>query len=70
MLDYGSLNMKLPCGYGTEVIDKLNKAINAELADPKMMTRIIDLGSTVFTSCISLDVGGRSTSPFLSSRRE
>ena len=30
------------------IIDRLNNAINAELADPKMKAKIIDLGSTVF----------------------
>jgi tripartite-type tricarboxylate transporter receptor subunit TctC len=30
-----------------EIIDKLNKEINAALADPKMMARIADLGATV-----------------------
>jgi tripartite-type tricarboxylate transporter receptor subunit TctC len=31
----------------TEIIDKLNKEINAGLADPKMKARFADLGSTV-----------------------
>jgi tripartite-type tricarboxylate transporter receptor subunit TctC len=30
-----------------EVIDKLNKEINAALADPKMKARLADLGGTV-----------------------
>jgi tripartite-type tricarboxylate transporter receptor subunit TctC len=33
-----------------EIIDKLNKEINAGLADPGMKTRIADLGYTVFAS--------------------
>src|SRR5262249_26553186 len=33
-----------------EIIDKLNKAINAGLADPRMKGRIADLGGTVFAS--------------------
>jgi tripartite-type tricarboxylate transporter receptor subunit TctC len=33
-----------------EIIDKLNKAINAGLADPRMKGRIADLGGTVFVS--------------------
>jgi len=34
----------------TEIIDKLNKEINAGLADPRMKARIADLGGTVFAS--------------------
>jgi tripartite-type tricarboxylate transporter receptor subunit TctC len=30
-----------------EIIDKLNKEINAGLADPKVKARIADLGATV-----------------------
>jgi tripartite-type tricarboxylate transporter receptor subunit TctC len=30
-----------------EIIEKLNKEINAGLADPKMKTRLVDLGGTV-----------------------
>jgi tripartite-type tricarboxylate transporter receptor subunit TctC len=33
-----------------EIIDKLNKEINAGLADPRMKARIADLGGTVFVS--------------------
>jgi tripartite-type tricarboxylate transporter receptor subunit TctC len=33
-----------------EIIDKLNKEINADLADPRMKARIADLGGTVFAS--------------------
>jgi len=32
-----------------EIIDKLNKEINAALADPNMKARIADLGGTVLT---------------------
>ena len=37
------------CAQGTpaEIIDKLNKEINAGLADPKIKARIADLGDTV-----------------------
>ena len=31
-----------------EIVDKLNKEINAALADPKMKARLADLGGTVF----------------------
>jgi tripartite-type tricarboxylate transporter receptor subunit TctC len=34
----------------TEIIDKLNKEINAVLADPKMKARLVDLGGTVLSS--------------------
>jgi hypothetical protein len=30
-----------------EIVDKLNKEINAGLADPRMKTRLADLGGTV-----------------------
>jgi len=31
-----------------EIVDRLNKEINAGLADPKLKARFADLGSTVF----------------------
>jgi len=31
----------------TEIVEKLNKEINAGLADPNMKTRLADLGGTV-----------------------
>ena len=34
-------------GTPAEIIDKLNQAINAALADPAMQARLIDLGGTV-----------------------
>ena len=37
-----------PKGTPAEVIDKLNKEINAGLADPKLKARIADFGGTVF----------------------
>ena len=33
-----------------EIVDKLNKEINAALADPKIKARLADLGSSVFSS--------------------
>ena len=33
----------------TAIVDKLNKEINAGLADPKMTARLADLGGTVLT---------------------
>jgi len=38
-----------PKGTPAEIVDKLNKQINAGLADPKMKARIADLGATVLT---------------------
>jgi tripartite-type tricarboxylate transporter receptor subunit TctC len=37
-----------PKGTAAEIVDKLNKEINAGLADPKMKARLADLGGTVF----------------------
>jgi tripartite-type tricarboxylate transporter receptor subunit TctC len=34
-------------GTPAEVIDKLNNEINAGLADPKLIARLVDLGGTV-----------------------
>jgi tripartite-type tricarboxylate transporter receptor subunit TctC len=34
----------------TEIVDKLNKEMNAVLADPKMKARLADLGSTAFVN--------------------
>jgi tripartite-type tricarboxylate transporter receptor subunit TctC len=39
-----------PMNTSAEIIDKLNRAINAGLADPQMKARIADLGYTVFAS--------------------
>ena len=39
--------MSAPMGTPAEVIDKLNKEINAGLADPKLIARLADLGGTV-----------------------
>jgi tripartite-type tricarboxylate transporter receptor subunit TctC len=33
----------------TEIVEELNKAINAILADPKMKARLVDLGGTVLS---------------------
>jgi len=38
-----------PKGTPAEIIDKLNKEINAALADPKLTARLADLGGTVLT---------------------
>jgi tripartite-type tricarboxylate transporter receptor subunit TctC len=46
----GWMGIVAPKNTPAEIIDKLNKAINAELAEPKMKVRIANLGSTVFAS--------------------
>jgi tripartite-type tricarboxylate transporter receptor subunit TctC len=38
-----------PKGTPIEIIEKLNKEINASLADPKLKARLADLGGTVLT---------------------
>ena len=37
-----------PRGTPTEIVDKLNKEVNAALADPKLKARLDDLGGTPF----------------------
>jgi tripartite-type tricarboxylate transporter receptor subunit TctC len=39
--------MAVPKGTPREVIDKLNKAVNAALADPAMQAKLADLGGTL-----------------------
>jgi len=46
----GWMGIVAPKNTPAEIIDKLNKEINAELADPKMKARIMDLGSTAFAN--------------------
>jgi tripartite-type tricarboxylate transporter receptor subunit TctC len=46
----------VPVGTPAEIVDKLNKEINAGLADPKIRARIADLGATVLTGS-PVDVG-------------
>ena len=43
----GWQGMIAPKNTPAEIIDKLNKEINAGLADPTMKSRLADLGSTV-----------------------
>ena len=45
----GWLGIGAPRNTPKEIIDKLNKEINASLADPKVNARIADLGGTVLT---------------------
>ena len=43
----GFAGIGVPKNTPPEIIDGLNKEINAGLADPKIKTRIVDLGGTV-----------------------
>jgi tripartite-type tricarboxylate transporter receptor subunit TctC len=43
----GWFGIGAPKRTSTEIIDKLNQAINAALADPTMKARFVDLGGTV-----------------------
>jgi tripartite-type tricarboxylate transporter receptor subunit TctC len=45
----GWYGVGLPKNTPTEIVDKLNKEINAALADPKMKAKLADLGGTVLT---------------------
>jgi tripartite-type tricarboxylate transporter receptor subunit TctC len=45
-----SWGVGVPKNTPAEIIDKLNKEINAGLSDPKMKGRIADLGATVLAS--------------------
>jgi tripartite-type tricarboxylate transporter receptor subunit TctC len=38
----------VPRGTPADIVDKLNKEVNAALSDPKMRTRLADLGGTPF----------------------
>ena len=40
----------VPKNTPTEIVDRLNKEMNAALADPKIKARLADLGSSVFSS--------------------
>ena len=40
----------VPRNTPAEVVDRLNKEINAGLADPKLRARLADLGGTAFAS--------------------
>ena len=42
----GTIGLGVPRNTPVEIIDKLNREINAGLADPKIKARIADLGST------------------------
>jgi tripartite-type tricarboxylate transporter receptor subunit TctC len=45
----GWLGIGAPKGTPPEVIDQLNQAVNAALADPLVKTRMAELGSDIFT---------------------
>jgi len=42
------IGLGVPKNTPTEIVDKLNREINAGIADPKIRARLADLGSTVF----------------------
>jgi tripartite-type tricarboxylate transporter receptor subunit TctC len=44
----GWFGIGAPKGTPVEIIDMLNKQINAGLADPKLKARLVDVGGTVF----------------------
>ena len=44
------IGVAIPRKTPAEIIDKLNREINAGLADPKMKARIAELGATVIPS--------------------
>ncbi|MFZ2139565.1 MAG: tripartite tricarboxylate transporter substrate-binding protein [Xanthobacteraceae bacterium] len=44
------MGIAAPRNTPVEIIDKLNKEINAGLADPKIAARIAELAATVFMS--------------------
>jgi tripartite-type tricarboxylate transporter receptor subunit TctC len=46
----GFYGIGAPKNTPTEIIDKLNKEINAALVDPKIKARLADRGTTVFVS--------------------
>ena len=46
----GWIGVGAPKATPAEIVEKLNKEINVALADPKIRTRISDLGSAVFAS--------------------
>ena len=46
-----------------EIIDKLNKEINAGLADPKMKARLADLGGTVLAGSPADSASSSPTKP-------
>jgi tripartite-type tricarboxylate transporter receptor subunit TctC len=43
----GWFGIGAPKNTPTEIVDKLNKEINAGLADPNIKARLVDLGGTV-----------------------
>ena len=43
----GKFGLGAPKKTPVEIVDKLNRAINAALDDPKLKTRLVDLGGTL-----------------------
>jgi tripartite-type tricarboxylate transporter receptor subunit TctC len=46
----GWYGIGVPRNVPAEIVDKLNREINASLADPKLKTRLAELGYTTFGS--------------------
>ena len=46
----GWVGLGAPASTPVEIVDLLNKEINAALADPAIQKRIVDLGATVFAN--------------------
>jgi hypothetical protein len=40
-----------------EIVDKLNKEVNAGLGDPEIKARLVELGGTVLSASIQNDSG-------------
>jgi tripartite-type tricarboxylate transporter receptor subunit TctC len=45
----GWYGIVVPKGTPTDIVDTLNKTINAALADPMLRQRLVDLGCAVFS---------------------
>ena len=50
-------------GTPAEVIDKINKEIDAGLADPKVKARLADLGGVTIAGCLGISANSSPTRP-------
>jgi tripartite-type tricarboxylate transporter receptor subunit TctC len=64
----GLVGLGAPKGTPADIIDRLNKEINAALADPKMKARLTDLGDPVL-ALSPADLGGSSPAKLRSGAR-